>query len=129
MLLLSCKKERLDSYVWKELHVKATAYNSIIYQTNSKPFIAAWGDTLQPGMKVIAVSNDLLKLGLKHNTPVKIKGLDSIYLVKDKMHSRKRKQIDIYMGTDLRKARKWGIKKVKIYYAILKSELPKDSIP
>ena len=69
-----------------------------------------------------------MALGIGHNTPVKIEGLDSIYLVKDKMHRRKKNQIDIYMGKDIAKAREWGVKKLKIEYGILKSELPNDSI-
>lgn len=128
VLFWSCNKEPEDPYVWKELKVKVTAYNSTIRQTDGNPFLAAWGDTLKPGMKVVAVSPDLLRLGLKRHTPVKIKGLDSIYLVMDKTHGRKRNQIDLYMGTDIKKAREWGIKRLKIHYGILKSELPNDSV-
>ncbi len=117
----SCKKE--DPYLWKELEVKATAYNSTRAQTFGNPSIAAWGDTLRPGMKCIAVSRDLIRLGLKHDTPIKIEGLDSIYLVKDKMHRRKRNQIDIYMGKDIEKAKKWGVKRLKIWYGVLKDSL------
>ena len=123
----SCKQKEEDVYIWKEIKVKVTAYNSLRYQTSSNPHITAWGDSLKPGMKYIAVSRDLIKRGLKHNTPVKIEGLDSIYLVKDKMHRRKRNQIDIYMGVDVRKAKKWGVQRLKIKYGILKSEM-KDSI-
>ena len=122
LLLCSCKKKE-DPYIWKEIEVKATAYNSLRYQTSSNPAIAAWGDSLKPGMKCIAVSRDLIKLGLKHNTPIKIEGLDSIYLVKDKMHHRKRKQIDIYMGKDVKKAKAWGVKRLKIWYGVLKDSL------
>ncbi len=124
----ACKKKPIDPYIWKELTVKASAYNSLRYQTSSNPSIAAWGDSLKPGMKCIAVSRDLIRLGLKHNTPVKIEGLDSIYLVKDKMHRRKKNQIDVYMGIDVKKAKKWGVKRLKIQYGVLKSELPNDSI-
>lgn len=127
VFLSSCRVKEEDPHIWKEIKVKATAYNSLGYQTSSNPSIAAWGDSLKPGMKCIAVSRDLIKLGLKHNTPVKIQGLDSIYLVKDKMHRRKRNQIDIYMGIDVKKAKKWGVKRLKIKYGVLKSE-PKDSI-
>jgi len=127
-LLATCVKKTPDEYVWKEITVKASAYNSLAYQTSSNPSIAAWGDSLKAGMKCVAVSRDLLKLGLKHNTPIKIEGLDSIYLVKDKMHRRKRNQIDIYMGVDVKKAKEWGIKRLKIKYGVLKSELPNDSI-
>lgn len=126
LLLLSCQKE--DPYLWKQIEVKATAYNSTRAQTFGDPSIAAWGDTLKPGMRSIAVSRDLIALGLKHNTPVKIEGLDSIYLVKDKMHRRKRNQIDIYMGLDIAKARQWGVQRLKIEYGVLKTELLNDSI-
>ncbi len=127
VFVTSCSKNEVDPYVWKEIDVKASAYNSVRYQTSSNPSIAAWGDSLKPGMQCIAVSRDLIKLGLKHNTPVKIEGLNGIYLVKDKMHRRKKHQIDIYMGVDIKKAKKWGIKRLKIQYGVLKSEL-KDSI-
>lgn len=59
-----------------------------------------------------------MKLGLKHNTPVKIDGLEGIYLVKDKMHSRWKNKIDIYMGIDVKAAKQWGRKEVCIDYAI-----------
>ncbi len=128
MVIVSCKKKIEDPYVWKELEVKVTAYNSLKYQTSSNPSIAAWGDSLKPGMKCIAVSRDLIELGLTYNTPVKIEGLDSIYLVKDKMHRRKKNQIDIYMGVDVKKAKAWGVKRLKIYYGVLKTEFSNNSI-
>ena len=86
LAFLHCKEEekKQDLYEWKTIEVIATAYNSLAYQTNSNPSIGAFGDSLVPGMRCIAVSRDLLKMGIKHNTPVKIEGLDSIYLVKDK---------------------------------------------
>ncbi len=125
VLFITCEKKVPDKYIWKEITVKATAYNSLAYQTSSNPGIAAWGDSLKPGMKCIAVSRDLLKLGLKHNIPIKIEGLDSIYLVKDKMHRRKRNQIDIYMGVDVKKAKEWGVRSLKIKYGVLKDSLVK----
>jgi 3D (Asp-Asp-Asp) domain-containing protein len=97
------------------LKVTATAYNSLRAQTDSTPNIAAWGDRLRPGMRVIAVSRDLLRRsGLKHNTLVKIKGYPGTYRVKDKMNRRFRKRIDIYMGKNRRKARRFGMRKVVI---------------
>ena len=97
------------------LNVTATAYNSLRAQTDSTPNIAAWGDRLRPGMRVIAVSRDLLRRsGLKHNTLVKIKGYPGTYRVKDKMNRRFRKRIDIYMGKNSRKARRFGVRKVVI---------------
>jgi len=109
-----------DKYIWDSLDVTATAYNSLAYQTNSNPNITAFGDSLRPGLKYIAVSRDLLQLGLKHNVPVKIEGLEGIYFVKDKMHSRWRKRIDVYKGIDVKAAREWGRKRVCIEYGILK---------
>jgi 3D (Asp-Asp-Asp) domain-containing protein len=123
-MLLNCKnieKTFEDKYIWDSKIVTATAYNSLVYQTNSNPHITAFGDSLKPGLKYIAVSRDLLRAGLKHNIPIKIDGLEGIYLVKDKMHSRWRNRIDIYMGVDVTAAKQWGKKKVCIEYG-----LPKD---
>jgi len=100
--------------VERALAVTATAYNSVPEQTDGDPTLAAWGDSLAPGMKVIAVSQDLIPLGLDHRTSVKIKGLPGVYLVLDKMHKRWEKRIDIYMGLDLDAARTWGKRQVEI---------------
>ncbi len=123
ILSLAGCKERVvdDGYVWKKLKVTATAYNSFPSQTsNIHPGITAWGDSLYPGMKIIAVSKDLIPLGLDYNTQVKIKGDTSIYLVKDKMHSKWKNRIDIYMGEDKEKALQWGRKKMTILYRVKK---------
>lgn len=96
------------------LKVTASAYNSVKAQGSGNPSISAWGDHLKPGMKAIAVSRDLIKMGLKHNTKVKIEGLPGTYLVKDKMNKRWKRKIDIYMGTDIKAARQWGKRKVTI---------------
>ena len=107
-----------DNCLNKEFEVTATAYNSLAYQTSSNPSITAFGDSLRPGDRYIAVSRDLLDSGLVHNTKVKIEGFDSLYVVKDKMNRRWRKRIDIYMGVDIKAAKQWGKKKVKIEYCI-----------
>lgn len=121
----NCKYGVEEGYVWKELEVTATAYNSLAYQTSSNPHITAWGDSLIPGKKYIAVSRDLIALGLTHNTPVIIEGFDDIFWVKDKMNRRWKKRIDIYMGTNVKKARKWGKRKLTIQYGIKKESLQK----
>ncbi len=121
----NCKDDELSSYEWKSLEVTATAYNSLSYQTNDNPFITAFGDSLKPGVRYIAVSRDLLKLGLTHNTLVQVEGLEGTYLVKDKMHYRWRNKIDIYMGTDVKLAKEWGRRKVNISYRV---EKLKDSL-
>ncbi len=109
-----------EEYVWKSMEVTASAYNSVPSQTANDPNLAAWGDTLKPGMRCIAVSRDLIELGLDHNTQVKIEGLEGIYLVKDKMHARWRRRIDLYMGKDVEKALEWGRKRLQIRYAVKK---------
>ena len=125
VVLFNCKEEPYHNYDWKTLKVTATAYNSLKHQTNSNPFITAFGDSLKPDVRYIAVSRDLLKLGLKHNTLVNIEGLEGTYLVKDKMHYRWKNKIDIYMGTNVNAAKKWGRRKVNISYRV---EKRKDSL-
>ena len=123
-LLLFGRCENFDSENnsedWVTRCVTATAYNSVHYQTLHNPKITAWGDTLKPGMKAIAVSRDLIKLGLTYNSKVKIEGFEGVYLVKDKMHYRWRDRIDIYMGEDIKKAKKFGRKKVNLSYIFKK---------
>ena len=124
-ILFNCKKAEAPFYnkfSWNSINVTATAYNSLAYQTNSDPHITAFGDSLKPGLKYIAVSRDLLKKALKHNIPVKIEGLEGIYYVKDKMHSRWKNRIDIYMGIDVKAAKQWGRKRVCIDFGIPKKE-------
>ena len=96
------------------LLVQASAYNSVRGQTDSTPDIGAWGDKLRPGMRAIAVSRDLLELGLTRGMRVRIEGLPGEYRVLDKMAKRWRRKIDIYMGEDVRAARQWGVRKVQI---------------
>jgi 3D (Asp-Asp-Asp) domain-containing protein len=103
--------------VMSTLVVTATAYNSLPAQTSQDPTTAAWGDKLQPGMKAIAVSPDLLEAGLVRGTKVQIEGLKGEYLVLDRMPDRWDKRIDIYMGEDERAARDWGVREVRIKWA------------
>lgn len=111
--------EKEPEGTWDSLTVTASAYNSLRYQTGpGNPNVTAWGDSIAPGMKIIAVSRDLIRKGLDHNTPVKIEGFEGIYLVKDKMHYRWKNKIDIYMGEDVQRAKKWGRKKVNIQYLV-----------
>lgn len=124
LFLIGCTKnsdteDKTKKYDWYGHEVTASAYNSVFWQTDSiSPSVAAWGDTLKPGMKSIAVSRDLIKLGLTHNTMVKIDTFPDTFYVKDKMHWRWRNRIDIYMGKDVKKAREWGKKRLMICYAV-----------
>jgi 3D (Asp-Asp-Asp) domain-containing protein len=72
------------------------------------------GDRIEPGMKVIAVSPDLVRKGLKRGTKVRIDELEGEWIVLDRTPSRLRNHIDLYMGTDVAAAREWGRKKVTI---------------
>lgn len=98
------------------LEVTASAYTSKPGETDSSPSLAAWGDTLKPGMNAIAVSRDLIKMGLSHGIEVSIDGLDGTYTVLDKMNKKWTKKIDIYMGDDVNKAKAWGERKVTIHW-------------
>ncbi|MGR6831777.1 3D domain-containing protein [Aliivibrio wodanis] len=102
----------------QSLKVTASAYTSSVGETDDTPNLAAWGDTLKPGMKSLAVSRDLIDMGLTHNQEVTIEGLDGTYLVLDKMNKRWKKKIDIYMGEDVEKARQWGKKEVVIHWTV-----------
>lgn len=114
---------------WRRLELEATAYNSLEAQTDSTPDIAAWGDKLKPGMKSIAVSRDLLKMGLKRGTRVKISGLEGEYVVLDKMNKRWKKRIDVYMGEDVKAALKFGKKQVTLSYRPKSGLLVADNGP
>ena len=96
------------------LVVTATAYNSLPSQGVGRGTHGAWGDRLVPGMKTIAVSHDLLALGLTRGVKVRIEGLPGDYTVLDRLPSRWSKRIDIYMGKNVRAARAWGKREVQI---------------
>jgi 3D (Asp-Asp-Asp) domain-containing protein len=101
----------------KSLVVRASAYNSIRGQTDASPGVGAWGDRLVPGVKAIAVSQDLVSLGLRRGTKVRVEGLQGEYMVLDLMPAKWKRHIDIYMGTDVKTARTWGRRKVKIWWS------------
>lgn len=98
----------------RSLEVTATAYNSLPGQTSGEPTLTAWGDRLEPGLKAIAVSRDLIELGLGHGVEVEIDGVPGSWVVLDKMHRRWTRKIDLYMGDDVEGARRWGRRRVTI---------------
>ncbi|MDA0296924.1 MAG: hypothetical protein O3A31_13240 [Planctomycetota bacterium] len=109
--------------------VTATAYCSRPEETDGDPFIAAWNDRLNPKVKSIAVSRDLLDEGLHHRTDVWIEedGMESgPYLVLDKMNKRWKRRIDVYFGTDLKGARQFGKKRVRIFWKTDSTSKPKS---
>ncbi len=118
-MLQACGPDEPSNRVTKNMDVRVTAYNALPGQTKAiNPDIAAWGDTLRDGMKAVAVSRDLLRLGLVHGTSVRIEGLEGDYLVLDKMNSRYTKRIDIFMGLDVDSARAWGVRKRNIEWEV-----------
>jgi 3D (Asp-Asp-Asp) domain-containing protein len=105
----------VDTSIW----VTATAYNALESQTKKGNVgIGAWGDLLTDDLKAIAVSKDLIEMGLIRNREVKIEGLEGIYRVMDKMNNRWTRKIDIFMGTDREAAIQWGKRKVKITFSV-----------
>jgi 3D (Asp-Asp-Asp) domain-containing protein len=116
-LFFGCNRPKI-----RTMEVTASAYNSVKSQTSSEPNIAAWGDTLKPGMKVIAISRDLLDSGFYHKMEVNIEGLEGTYVVLDLMNRRWTKKIDLYMGTDVEKAEEWGNQKVTISWLSTKKK-------
>ncbi len=107
----------------RSLEVTATAYTLRPQETQDyAPGVAAWGDKLEPGMKAIAVSRDLIPMGLRHETEVVIEGLSGTYIVRDKMNRRWERKIDIFMGTDVERAREWGRREVTIHWHVDSNE-------
>jgi 3D (Asp-Asp-Asp) domain-containing protein len=98
----------------RELEVTASAYNSVAEQTDGHPAVTASGERLRPGMRALAVSDDLFESGLDFGTRVEIDGLPGEWIVMDRMHSRWRRKIDVYMGHDEAAALAFGEKKVRI---------------
>ena len=96
------------------LSVSASAYNSLPEQTDDTPSLTASGVILEPGMRVIAVSPDLFEMGLRYGMLVEIEGLAGEWRVVDRMASRWRRSIDLYMGEDRSAALSWGRRNVTI---------------
>ncbi len=90
--------------------VKATAYNAVPRQTDDTPEICAWGDKVRPG--IIAISRDLERSGLTRGKEVHIEGIGKV-VVMDRMHYRKRNQIDLYMES-YKEAVEFGVKELTI---------------
>jgi 3D (Asp-Asp-Asp) domain-containing protein len=102
-----------DGSIEHSMLVTASAYSADDDQTDDSEDVAAWGDPLTKKTKAIAVSRDLLEMGLGRGTVVQIRGRKGDYVVLDKMHPRWKKSIDIFM-TDEDTAIRWGRRKVRI---------------
>ncbi|MBI5578292.1 MAG: 3D domain-containing protein [Deltaproteobacteria bacterium] len=118
-LLTSCSAlQKIPQEKQQSMLVTATAFNSLPKQGRENPNVGAWGDRITPGMNAIAVSSDLVSLGLARGTKVKIDGLRNEYVVLDRMPASWKKRIDIYMGNDVKAARSWGRREVNIYWEV-----------
>src|SRR5690349_7619332 len=84
-----------DGMIEHTIVVTAFAYNADDDQTDDSEDIAAWGDKLSKHVKSIAVSQDLLAMGLTRGQKVTIRGRKGDYVVLDKMNPRWKKSIDI----------------------------------
>jgi len=94
--------------------VTASAYNSHPDQTDGDPFLTASGERLRPGMRALAVSEDLFEAGLEFGTRVRIDGMDGEWVVLDRMPDGRRRSIDLYFGIDEQAALEFGRKRVRI---------------
>jgi len=116
----------------RALAVSVSAYNSVRAQTSATPWTGAWGDSLEPGMRSIAVSRDLLALGIRRGTVVEIEGLgrelDGKYVVLDKMARRWRHKVDVYMGADVPAARRFGRRRATIRWFVAPAAAPAPAV-
>jgi 3D (Asp-Asp-Asp) domain-containing protein len=118
LIFTSCSTlQNIPQEKQQTLLVTATAFNSLSKQGQGDPNLGAWGDRITPGMNAIAVSADLVSIGLTRGTKVRIEGLRNEYVVLDRMPAKWKKRIDIYMGNDINAARSWGRREVKIFWA------------
>ena len=94
--------------VVRTIRVITTAYSSDVWQTDSTPFITANGTYVRDGI----VANNLLPFGTKIRLP-EIYG-DKIFVVEDRMHSRKGYyHVDIWQSTYI-EAKDYGAKRTYI---------------
>lgn len=100
----------------RSIQVLATAYNSVEDQTDDTPWLAAWQNELKPGQRVVAVSRSLeRRYNITDGTVIFIEGLDGLWWVRDRMSSKWRDdRIDIWMEDDVKKARSFGAKHLRI---------------
>ena len=117
--VMGCTSGEADSAVtWETLEVTATSFTLAEEETKRGNIgLTAFGDQLEPGDKAIAVSRDLIRLGLTHGTKVRVEGLPGTYTVQDKMHRRWRNKIDI-LFTKRKRALGWGRKNIEIQYQV-----------
>jgi 3D (Asp-Asp-Asp) domain-containing protein len=97
----------------RDMVVTAHAYTSRADETDAEPALSASGQRLRPGMRALAVSPDLLAVGLDYGTRVEVEG-HGTWVVLDRMGDRHRRAIDLYMGLDRDAALAFGKRRVRI---------------
>jgi len=96
----------------RTIPVKVTAYNPVRSQTDSSPHITASNKLVRLGM--VALSRDLEReFGLMFGDTIYLDGIGS-FVFEDRMHRRKRRQVDILMFNPI-EARKFGVKKSYLF--------------
>jgi 3D (Asp-Asp-Asp) domain-containing protein len=91
-----------------KVHVTLTAYSARKCETDSTPTITASGKKVRPG--IVALSRDLEALfGFKFGDKIILEGHKEL-VFEDRMHKRKKLQLDIFM-TKTKDALKFGVKK------------------
>jgi 3D (Asp-Asp-Asp) domain-containing protein/predicted small lipoprotein YifL len=98
----------------KSVRVKALAYTGCSVNSKKRAPRGAWGDALTADSKAVAVSPDLLDMGLDRGDVISIEGLPGQYKVLDVMHGRHDKTIDIFYGDDRCGAMQWGKRTLNI---------------
>ena len=108
--------------------VRATAYNSLVSQTNAQPFVTATGARTRRG--IVAVSRDLLGTDLPYGSLVRLRDLGGhaggrgagayddlleglVFSVEDTMHPRKTQQIDVWFA-EYADAVRWGVRRLEV---------------
>ena len=99
---------------YKSVRVKALAYTGCSVKSKKRAPRGAWGDALTSDIKAVAVSPDLLDMGLDRGDVISIEGLPGQYKVLDVMHGRHDRTIDIFYGDDDCGARQWGKRTLNI---------------
>lgn len=75
--------------------------------------MTASGERLRPGMRALAVSQDLFEAGLDFGTRVQVDGHGE-WTVLDRLPDGRRKSVDLYFGLDEAAALRFGRQRLRI---------------
>ena len=102
--------KRLRNYN-RHMLLTATAYSARSQETDDTPRLTASNSRVRPG--IVAISRDLFDMGWVFGKKVYVQDL-GVFTIDDLMHSRKTKQIDIYME-ETQEALVFGRKKLNVF--------------